>query len=371
MKLNIAENIRNCRRSMKLTQEQLAEALGVTVGAVSKWESGANTPDVALIAELADFFEMSVDALLGYDLQSGRIDAMLKRMTDLSLDRRFAEAVAEAEKALAKYPNDFRIVRQSASIYCLVGVENSDESARRRQLELYEKALTLIDQNTDPDFNEWSIKNRIAEAHICLGDSDKGLELMKANNAQGANDANIAHILAWNAGRHEECLDFMFSDLVNSVSHITGDAINGALAYIPLGRPRDAERIILWALSMYEALAQPGAICHVQRAAARMRLFAAFAALADGRRSDAGAHLVRAREQFAEYMKAPDNSLRGTWVKDGEKYRSFDDLGDDVLTGARKMLEILQGRLEKAKDALPDFDINGATLPELWDEVDA
>ena len=40
MKLNLSENIRILRRDMHLTQEQLAEALDVTVGAVSKWESG-------------------------------------------------------------------------------------------------------------------------------------------------------------------------------------------------------------------------------------------------------------------------------------------------------------------------------------------
>lgn len=69
MKLRISENIRDLRRQMNLTQEQLAEALGVTVGAVSKWESGANTPDVSLIAELADFFEVSIDALLGFNME--------------------------------------------------------------------------------------------------------------------------------------------------------------------------------------------------------------------------------------------------------------------------------------------------------------
>lgn len=41
MKINISENIRRLRKEWRLTQEQLAEAFGVTVGAVSKWESGA------------------------------------------------------------------------------------------------------------------------------------------------------------------------------------------------------------------------------------------------------------------------------------------------------------------------------------------
>ena len=42
--MNLPENIKNNRKEMNLTQEQLAEAMDVTVGAVSKWESGASTP---------------------------------------------------------------------------------------------------------------------------------------------------------------------------------------------------------------------------------------------------------------------------------------------------------------------------------------
>lgn len=366
MKLKISENIRNLRRQMNLTQEQLAEALGVTVGAVSKWESGANTPDVTLIAELADFFEVSIDALLGYNMEKSGIESVKKRITDMAMNRKFAEAKAEMEKALAKYPNNFDIVRLCANTFCLMGVELTDESAHRRQLELYKKALTLIAQNTDPNFSEWSIKNRIAEAHVCLGESDKALDLMKANNAQGSNNCNIASVLG-DIARYDDALDYMYDDLVNSVSHLSNDAVTGALAYVALGKPRDAERLVNWTASIYDGLAAPG-ICHVQRESGLLGLFAAFAALADGRRADAAAYLASARTLFGEYLRAPDNSLKATWVKNGGKYRSFDDLGDDVLAGARVKLEKLHGLLIKAQDALPDFDRNGKTLYEMWDE---
>ena len=56
MKILLAENIRFFRKASGLTQEQLAEAMDVTVGAVSKWESGATTPDLSSILELAALF---------------------------------------------------------------------------------------------------------------------------------------------------------------------------------------------------------------------------------------------------------------------------------------------------------------------------
>ena len=60
----LAENIRVFRKERGLTQEQLAEVLGVTVGAVYKWEAKLSLPELSLIMELADFFDLSVDALL-------------------------------------------------------------------------------------------------------------------------------------------------------------------------------------------------------------------------------------------------------------------------------------------------------------------
>ena len=67
-------NIFRIRMERGLTQEQMAEALGVTVGAVYKWEAGLSMPEIKLIMEIADFFEISVDTLLGYEQQNGNVE---------------------------------------------------------------------------------------------------------------------------------------------------------------------------------------------------------------------------------------------------------------------------------------------------------
>ena len=71
----LAENIRAFRRQRSLTQAQLAEALGVTVGAVYKWENGLSQPELDMLVALADFFDASVDALLGYEMKDNRLHA--------------------------------------------------------------------------------------------------------------------------------------------------------------------------------------------------------------------------------------------------------------------------------------------------------
>lgn len=107
MEGKLAENIRALRKEKKMTQEQLAECLDVTVGAVSKWESGATTPDLSMIMELAHFFAVSVDALLGYQWQNSSLEQTLERLKKLRQQRDYEQAIQLGEKELRRYPNLF------------------------------------------------------------------------------------------------------------------------------------------------------------------------------------------------------------------------------------------------------------------------
>ena len=65
MKLTIGENIRRFRKKNDLTQESLAECLGVTYQSISRWENGTTYPDLELIPAIAEVLSVSVDELLG------------------------------------------------------------------------------------------------------------------------------------------------------------------------------------------------------------------------------------------------------------------------------------------------------------------
>lgn len=68
MKFN--ENIRNLRREKDYSQEYLAEKLNVTRQTISKWENGAAMPDLKKLTEIADFFSVSMDTLLGIEIEN-------------------------------------------------------------------------------------------------------------------------------------------------------------------------------------------------------------------------------------------------------------------------------------------------------------
>ena len=74
MNIQIGENIKRLRKNKNITQEQIAEILGVSITAVSKWERGETYPDITLLFPLAHYFGVSLDELMGYNEEKIRED---------------------------------------------------------------------------------------------------------------------------------------------------------------------------------------------------------------------------------------------------------------------------------------------------------
>lgn len=65
MNITVGRKIYELRKSKDITQEKLASEMGVSIAAVSKWETGNSIPDILMLCSIADFFDVSTDELLG------------------------------------------------------------------------------------------------------------------------------------------------------------------------------------------------------------------------------------------------------------------------------------------------------------------
>lgn len=84
--LKIAEKIGAKRRERDFTQEELANILGVTKAAVSKWENSESYPDVTMLPQIAQLFHITMDELFGYTLEYKPLKIVNQYTFGLSLD---------------------------------------------------------------------------------------------------------------------------------------------------------------------------------------------------------------------------------------------------------------------------------------------
>lgn len=103
--LKFSENLTKLRRQHKITQEELANFIGVTKASVSKWETGQNLPDIMLLLEIATYFDVSVDTLLGYEpqLNKEKIASLYQSLAQDFASKPTDEVIKKCKKLIKKY----------------------------------------------------------------------------------------------------------------------------------------------------------------------------------------------------------------------------------------------------------------------------
>lgn len=133
--INFSDNIAKLRKERKITQEQLAEFVGVTKASVSKWETGQSMPDVLLLPQLATFFDVTIDDLIGYEPQLST-EQMLKIYRDLCsefVQNPFEEVMAKSNKLVHQYYSCYPFLYR----ICLLWVNHfmlAKEQARQQEI---------------------------------------------------------------------------------------------------------------------------------------------------------------------------------------------------------------------------------------------
>lgn len=188
------ENIRVMRREKGLTQEQLAEVMGVSTASVSKWETGVAAPELGMLAALADYFEMSIDALIGHTVGRAQLKEQIAKIEELSLANEDEKAMEQAEELLRRYPNEYDVVACTSGAYYTAFIHNRETEYIHRCMELIHRKYTLSKDNSGKKWFE--MQKELANCHELLGEWKKAKEHYEESNIAGLNDAKIARCLA-------------------------------------------------------------------------------------------------------------------------------------------------------------------------------
>ena len=334
MKMMLAENIRAFRKERSLTQEQLSEALGVTAGAVYKWEAKLSTPELELIIQMADFFDTSVDVLLGYEVKDNRLETTVKRLQEYRRSKDW-DGLAEAEKALKKYPHSFQIVSESAALYRAFGVESGDKALFHRALELLEQSRLLLSQNEDPQISEQTICGRIAQTYLGLDEPDKAIELWKAHNADGVYSPQIGHILA-QSDHIEEAVPFLSEALAKILSDLISTIIGYMNIYLKRGDYASCQAILSWGIGLLAGLREGNKPNYFDKVGAVFLAALAGSQFLSGQTDEARDTLKKAKELAAFFDAAPsydESDIR--FITRIEGASAHDDMGATAMDGVR------------------------------------
>jgi transcriptional regulator with XRE-family HTH domain len=176
--INIGENIKNLRKRKDITQEELAEHLGISYQSISKWERGDGFPDITMLPDLADFFNISIDELIGADKKpnGGYFSDIYIQAHEYEIKGNYDKAVKLLKETLTKYPNQYELTSKLASI--MLFLNNNSEEGKF----LAQKAITLCERRLDGNISEKA--RATARASLCflydnIGEHQKAIDLAR------------------------------------------------------------------------------------------------------------------------------------------------------------------------------------------------
>lgn len=135
--LLFSENLVRLRREKKITQEELADFIGVTKASVSKWENRQSLPDILLLPLLASFFDVTVDQLLGYEPRLSK-EQIQKIYLELAADFAalpFEQVMDKSRHLVRKYYSCYPFLLQISVLYLNHYTLAENEAAQKQVLE--------------------------------------------------------------------------------------------------------------------------------------------------------------------------------------------------------------------------------------------
>ena len=377
MKLLLNENIRNYRKKMSLTQEQLAEAMGVSVATVSKWESGSVSPDIEMLAELAEFFQTSVDVLIGYQWEKRSADQCVEHIKKLCNERAYEEAIKESKKALQKYPNQFKVVYECADTLFASYLSLYRDEHGKHKPELheefakvvawYERALDLFEQNTDKDISRESIHQNIGNVYAYAVGNEKAVEYLEEHNFCHINDKMLGMLLC-DIGEFDRAWEYISKTMKRGLLDIWSNHMGVWATLLFTGRYEEALETSKWVKQLCVSVADEESSYFLRAAAivdAMMVTLYVYKEREEKKdyRKEIGACMKSALEGAIRFDANPDYTGRLRFFGNMPEQHVHDGFGNSAINSVKMVFQCFRG--EEAFDRLVSIFNDTAKVLEI------
>ncbi len=249
--MELCNSIKRLRKAKNLSQGQLAEAMGVSTASVSKWETGQSLPELSTLIEMADFFEISMDAMVGHCLSESKLKDLLIKL-DSQMDQNSFDAAREtAFIILQRYPNSAVAVRRVSEIYYKIYVCTGDKPTIEKSIELT-KRLLVLEEDADGK-KRFELLTKLGNQYALLGDWEMSRTYYIQGNVGNQNACALAELLH-NEERYKEAITATSDILSQFIYTILVNVCRLADCWENLEQHENADAAFLWGIELLNSL---------------------------------------------------------------------------------------------------------------------
>jgi len=250
MTMTMGQIIKNLRKGRGFTQEELAERLGVTYQAISKWENDSGMPDISQIVPLATIFDVSTDFLFGIDRTSETEEALKIVSTANSIQEygkldTYLKSYDILMEGLKRYPNNYLITFNCMNLGVSLSLPDNGwiyakERAEAIIHETVRQANFIITNSKNISDILWARQNLV---FLYSANKKYDLATTEARNFPVRTDLTLYSTMAIvneYMGNHERETTYLCSDIDYSLQAFENDIARLGKAYYNNGNYTDA-----------------------------------------------------------------------------------------------------------------------------------
>ena len=175
--MQLGRRIKELRKKRNITQQDLAEMLGVSYQAISRWENNITSPDITALPVLANIFNVTVDYLLDVNINENTqiIENIYRQSWELCVNQKHKEAQELLEEKTKLFPNNYFLKNELLNIYYALMYDNDKEIYQDKIIDL---ANEIINNCLISDYKFSAIKALIL-IYGSKNEFTKGKELLE------------------------------------------------------------------------------------------------------------------------------------------------------------------------------------------------
>jgi transcriptional regulator with XRE-family HTH domain len=250
----LGERIANLRKEKKVSQEELADVLCTSRQAISKWERGESDPDIDRLKDLAIYFGVSIDYLLGFDLESSSVNSFIERIKNCIESKNLDIGVDEIRLMVSKNGNNFVLLG-----YVLMYLQ--DYYGIKHQLEINDLSIEIakkaiaayqVDNSFNASLND--IHKLIVSCYIKAHKYDLAKEYLIENKVYDA--AEQLSRCELELGNNSEAEKIITESFLESISSVVNNSSIQVIIHLRNNKYGDALELVNWLIDFVVSISK-------------------------------------------------------------------------------------------------------------------
>ena len=233
-KLLVGEVIYRLRKERGITQDQLANFIGVSTAAVSKWESGVSYPDITLLPVPGTYFNVTIDKLLNFkiELSDDEVMNIFSECEKLFSSGDLDEAIEKSKNYIAKYPYSYYLKLRIGFLFTMYSWKSSDEEMGKRMMGYSIQLFEEVSENSSRVELVEQALFQLGALYPAIGEEDKAIEAInKIHKSQLDTNVLLAGIYI-DKNELKKAKEILQSSLYKSINDISFACLGLANSYM-------------------------------------------------------------------------------------------------------------------------------------------